>query len=118
MINNIISNSIKFSPENSHIDFHGEIKNDKMILTIQDHGVGIKKEHLDKFYSSGIIQSQKGTSGETGTGYGLSLIFTYMELYNGQVQIESQTGDSNDSSNSNSGTRFILTFTYTAKSQS
>lgn len=115
VINNIISNAIKFSPENSKIDFSSEIINDKLILTIRDHGVGIKKEHLDKFYTSGIIQSQKGTSGETGTGYGLSLIFTYMELYQGEVKIESQT---NENGNSDSGTRFILTFTYIANPQS
>lgn len=115
VINNIISNSIKFSPENSTIDLEVTIENESLLLKIRDHGVGIKKEHLDKFKSSGFIQSQKGTSGETGTGYGLSLIFTYMELYNGQVEILSKTPSDQDQ---DSGTTFTLTFTYTANPQS
>lgn len=106
VISNIVSNAIKFSPENAGIEFvisNGD--SNKIKISIIDHGVGLPKEMLDKFNQGGNIQSRVGTSGELGTGFGLDIARSIMKTMNGDLMIESIT---NEQSHNDHGTKVFL----------
>lgn len=99
IVMNLISNASKFSSDTCTIDIKTTNKNDKIILSVKDNGIGISKEdqqHLmERFFrgtNAGNIQ---------GTGLGLHIISKYAEMMNGNIQCKSQL---------EKGTEFIITF--------
>ncbi len=91
VINNIISNAIKFSYPNSKIKISQKSDKNHKALTIRDFGVGIGPAHLNKIQDRKDVLSTMGTEGEPGTGYGMSLMHAYMDLYAGKIEINSWT---------------------------
>jgi len=89
ILRNLISNSIKFSFENSRIII-GTISNEKSItLYVQDFGTGMDKIVLEKIKSQNICESQKGTNNEKGIGIGLQIVYDFAKLINTEIQIDS-----------------------------
>ncbi len=86
VLNNIISNAIKFSFLNSKIDIWAEEKNESLFLFIQDYGNGLSEENIRQFYLHHELPSTPGTNGEPGTGFGLNLAKSYMDLYGGYLE--------------------------------
>ncbi len=117
VIANILSNAIKFSYPNSQIHFSIESNLTWTLLKIKDSGIGIPKELIEKIFIPGAATSRKGTKNENGTGFGMLLIKSFMESYEGDIQIESivKTETSND--HNEYGTTIILKFK-TAKTES
>ena len=89
ILRNLISNSIKFSYENSKIIL-GTISSEKSItLYVQDFGTGMNKIVIEKIKSQTICESQEGTKNEKGIGIGLQIVFDFAKLINTEIQIES-----------------------------
>lgn len=92
VVNNLIDNGIKYSKEELVIEITTECIDDKVILTVKDKGIGIKKEHIarifDKLYRvpTGNVHNVKGF------GLGLSYVKSIVELHEGEIQVESQVG--------------------------
>lgn len=107
VVNNLISNAIKFSYEGGVIDVSCEIDTENVVLKIKDQGKGMSTDQLKKFVESGSLESQIGTHGERGSGFGLYLAKSYLELYGGKFNIQS-TSISTD--RRNHGTTYYLTF--------
>ncbi|WP_127714286.1 sensor histidine kinase [Halobacteriovorax sp. HLS] len=107
IINNLMSNSIKFSYENSKILFSSYETNSTKSIVVSDSGIGISKENINNFLRYKSINTTPGTSGEEGTGNGLRLISNYMGRFGGHIEIESQ--EKHEKTNS-SGTKITLTF--------
>lgn len=107
VLNNILSNAIKFSFEGGTIKLEILSSGDTVTLKVTDQGVGMTSDRLRQFNEKGSLSSQKGTSGEEGTGFGLYLAKSYMELYGGSLRVESThlTSDRR-----NHGTSFHLNF--------
>ncbi len=85
---NLISNAIKFSPENKIIELQTSIDSEKITITVIDQGMGIPKEeqeHLFQrfFRARNVINIQ-------GTGLGLNIVGKYLEIMNGTISFESQ----------------------------
>ncbi len=99
IIINLISNSIKFSPEDSQIDVSTQLEQGVLTLSVKDRGMGIAKE--DQQHLSELFFRGKNVVHIQGTGLGLHIIARYTELMNGQMQFKSRLGK---------GTEFILTF--------
>ncbi len=111
VLSNIISNAIKFSFEGERVRITSEDKGKFVHLKIRDYGRGMAPDNLMAFNENRGIQSRPGTQGETGTGYGLYLVKSYMELYNGQVIVESrQMDEANPSDTKIHGTTVTLVF--------
>lgn len=98
---NLISNSIKFTPQNGSVTVSVQEKNDQLILSIEDNGVGIEKSDIDKLFRIDTKFSTTGTANETGTGLGLLLCKEFVEKNEGTISVESTIGK---------GSRFILCF--------
>ncbi|MGZ3919883.1 MAG: PAS domain-containing sensor histidine kinase, partial [Bacteroidia bacterium] len=96
---NLVSNAIKFSPENKPIEVSTEINANRIILKVKDSGIGISKEdqkHLFERFFRG-----HNASNIQGTGLGLNIVAKYVEILDGTVECESELEN---------GTTFIITF--------
>jgi len=108
VINNLLTNAIKFSYPNSSINISSDRKTDKhVILTIQDYGIGIPEIILNKLFDVSQPTSRKGTNGERGTGFGMPLVQKFMHAYNGEIEVFSRDETSHTDSH---GTTIILSF--------
>ncbi len=90
---NLISNAIKFSNTNSNIELISTSENGYAKITVQDHGVGMSKEHLDKVFEPEQHISTPGTQAEKGTGFGLLLCKNFVEKNGGKIEIESKVNE-------------------------
>lgn len=107
IVNNIISNSIKFSFENSRIEIHSARDSEKIRLTFTDYGRGVKKELIKDIFFSNRFISSKGTNAEVGHGFGTTLMREYVELFDGVMEV---TSEENESFTGKHGTRIVLHF--------
>lgn len=92
IVRNILQNAIKFTPQNGTIEIKAEEKENRIITTIQDNGIGISKENLDKILYSKEWVTTLGTENEKGTGFGLKASAKYVEILEGNFHIESAPG--------------------------
>lgn len=88
VIINLVSNAVKFSPENGMIDVETEVNEKQILISIRDYGLGISdedKKHLFERFFRG-----KNATNIQGTGLGLHIVSKYVELMNGQISVESE----------------------------
>jgi PAS domain S-box-containing protein len=102
VLNNIIGNAIKFTPDKGNITIEANLhkEGNKIELSVADNGIGIAKEDLpkifDKFYQTG----ERVATDINGTGIGLTIVKEIVELHGGKIWAESEKG---------SGAKFIFT---------
>jgi signal transduction histidine kinase len=91
VLRNLISNAIKFTPENGQVSIEAKKNNENNItVAISDNGVGISSENQSKLFDFRTHYSTYGTANEKGTGLGLLLTKDFVELNGGKIWIESQ----------------------------
>lgn len=73
LINNILSNAIKFTPDNGSIKIFEEKTSDRFELVIRDSGIGINNISPSELFGKSFHRSTRGTKGEKGTGIGLHI---------------------------------------------
>jgi len=73
VMRNLISNAIKYSFENKDIEIKLSNEPSRVLVSVTDFGLGIKKDRLHQILNDDITISEEGTKGEKGTGIGLSL---------------------------------------------
>ena len=85
---NLISNASKFSPEGKEILVNSEVSDSKIILSVNDKGIGIpedeQKNIFQKFYRA------KNADNIQGTGLGLNIVERYVQLMGGSVHFISK----------------------------
>lgn len=96
---NLISNAIKYSGENTFIEFNTEITPTLVTICIQDNGIGIPIEDQKHLFEAFFRAHNTGTI--AGTGLGLNIVSRYVQLMGGEVKF---------TSNINQGTSFTLHF--------
>ncbi|MBI5728024.1 MAG: GHKL domain-containing protein [Ignavibacteriales bacterium] len=92
ILENLISNAIKFTPENGIILISAKQVKNRIRISIKDSGTGIAKEDLTKLFTLGEHFSSPGTNNEKGTGLGLLLVKEMIEQHGGVISIESEIG--------------------------
>lgn len=90
IINNLLTNAIKFSHQNSEIHISAIEQDKQIILKIQDFGVGIKPENLAKLFKIDQHLTTLGTNNEKGTGLGLILVKEMIERNQGTISVQSE----------------------------
>ncbi len=94
IIDNLISNALKFSPSNTSI--HINVLNDVLSKTVKfiiiDEGPGLTSEDNKKIFGRFQRLSAKPTGGESSTGLGLSIVKDYTLMHNGSITAENETG--------------------------
>lgn len=92
VIENLISNAIKYSPYEKNIWINTESQNDKVRVSVKDEGPGIADEEKSKLFKKFGRLSAQPTGGESSTGLGLSIVKKLVEAMNGNVWVDSNTG--------------------------
>lgn len=92
---NLISNAIKFTPENGKVavDLSLNMGKDgkKLLISVKDSGIGLTEDAIQRI-QNGTASSTEGTEGEQGYGFGLSLVKHLLGNMNGSLLITSQPG--------------------------
>lgn len=99
VISNLISNAIKFTPEQGTINVLSKSKDDQTIIEISDTGVGIAKQAIELLFDANDHTTTFGTQGEKGTGLGLGLCGKLIAENKGTITVNSEIG---------SGSTFII----------
>lgn len=89
VIANLVSNAIKFTPENREIVLNAFKSKDKIILEIINFGTLIPTKTIPDLFSPYISTTTVGTNGERGTGFGLPLVKAYIDLFKAKIEVSS-----------------------------
>ena len=95
VISNLVSNSLKFSYPDSQIRISVSEENGMIKIEIRDQGPGISPEIIQSIYNEEELTSSEGTSGETGTGFGLSIVKSFVDAYGGHLEFISRPKTTN-----------------------
>jgi two-component system phosphate regulon sensor histidine kinase PhoR len=89
---NLIDNSIKYSPEGSHI--HVEVKKHdaEVSIAVIDEGCGIPPEHLPRIFERFYVVDKSRSRKLGGTGLGLAIVKHIAQAHGGRVTVESTPG--------------------------
>ena len=87
VINNLIGNAVKYSPEGSEIVVVGRHDGGDIALSVTDKGIGIPAEDLDLVFER--FQRASNARGIPGSGIGLHMVRQIVELHGGSVMVES-----------------------------
>lgn len=89
VIQNLITNAVKFSRTGDVITISNTDVNGKTLICIEDTGVGIAQENIAKLFAAHKNFTTVGTKNEKGTGLGLTIAKDLVELNNGRIWVES-----------------------------
>ncbi len=92
VLENIISNAVKFSPAESRVRISAEVIEERLEVCVADQGDGMTAEQLtrifDKFYRADASNTALG-----GLGLGMSIVKTIIEAHHGHIWVESEPGE-------------------------
>jgi len=92
ILRNLISNAIKYTPEYGSIWVSLVQTNHTYLVSVQDNGVGMTQDVMDKLFSKETVQSTPGTANEKGTGLGLGLCKDFVNMIGGDIWVKSIFG--------------------------
>jgi signal transduction histidine kinase len=97
LFSNLLSNAVKYSPDGARIEVAAAQDDGEVVVSIKDHGIGIpegdQERVFERYFRAG------NTSGISGSGVGLSLVRSIVDLHKGDISLESTEGK---------GSRFTL----------
>ncbi len=91
VIQNLITNAVKFTKRGDVITVSNNDHNGKSLICVEDTGVGISKENINKLFQKENFTTN-GTNNEKGTGLGLTICKELVELNKGRIWVESKVG--------------------------
>lgn len=95
VINNLISNAIKYSLDQDKINVRAYKSDSKIYISVKDTGIGIPEDYLDKVFDK-FIQIRPEDSENKGTGLGLSICKQIVEIHKGEIWCDSIFGEGSE----------------------
>ncbi|KLT66082.1 PAS domain-containing sensor histidine kinase [Pedobacter sp. BMA] len=92
VINNLISNSLKFTDDNGIIRLHVQELENSVLLTVADNGIGIPEPLQPGLFTRLPQTLRSGLRGEESGGFGMSIIKAIVDLHQGKIWFESKVG--------------------------
>ncbi len=91
-LENLLANSLKYTPEGGRVELGGclSAEKGKLEIWVKDNGRGIFPEEIQKVFNP--FQRGKNAGGEPGMGLGLSLVKEVADLHGGEVRVQSEPG--------------------------
>ncbi|MEM3423041.1 MAG: PAS domain S-box protein [Nitrososphaeria archaeon] len=93
VLSNLISNAIDALPHGGNIFLDAKIENEQIVISVEDTGIGISEENLEKLFKPFFTTKDKGT------GLGLAICKRFIELHGGHIFVDSKPG---------TGTKFTI----------
>jgi len=93
ILQNIVSNSIKHTPEGGKITVSGIRNEDKIIVEVKDTGIGMSKAIKDKLFTPQMVSLSNARKENKGAGIGLLLVKGFLEKNGGEIWAESIEGE-------------------------
>ncbi len=90
VLNNLMSNAIKYSPKGGVIELHVAHDGRKAKFEIKDEGIGIPEEELERLFEP--FHRCSNVSGIKGTGLGLGIVKRFVDIHGGTININSEEG--------------------------
>jgi PAS domain S-box-containing protein len=91
VLTNLISNAVKFTPENGQVSVSVQHKGEDLVIRVSDTGIGVPKENLPKLFAPFYQVHQSGLQVK-GTGLGLAIVSKIMTVHSGRIEVESEVG--------------------------
>lgn len=92
MMKNLMENAVKYNRENGTVEVTAREERGMAVIRVSDTGIGIPPEHLDRIFER-FYRVDKGRSrAQGGTGLGLSIVKHIVNLYGGDIRVESKPG--------------------------
>jgi len=93
VVSNLIANAIKFSPTGAVIQVSLYKVNDRVRISVEDHGIGIPEEMRNKIFDMYTEAKRPGTAGEQPFGLGLAISKQIVEAHGGSIWFDSTPGE-------------------------
>jgi len=106
VMNNLISNAIKYTHSGGAIQVILEKQKDHVLISVKDNGQGIPENELEQLFAPFQRTSVQSTAGEKSTGLGLAIAKKIVNAHNGEIWVESIVGK---------GTTFHLTLPFSGE---
>lgn len=91
-LGHLLDNAIKYTNKGT-ISLHALVKDEgKLVIEVEDTGIGIENESLDRVFEMFVQEGTGKTWNLDGTGIGLSLALRFIQLLDGRIEVESETG--------------------------
>lgn len=100
VLRNLVNNAIKFSPKKSKIEIEARLKNDHILFSVRDYGIGLTHENQIRIFEPFYQVENSNRRRHGGTGLGLAICRGIVESQKGKIWVESKT---------NSGSKFYFT---------
>ncbi len=96
---NILGNAVKYSHTESKVSIASERKDNQVVISVSDTGVGISEEDLP-FIFDGLYRAKSAEGAESGLGVGLAISRRIIEAHDGSISVQSERGK---------GSTFVIT---------
>lgn len=93
ILRNLISNALKYTPDNGSVSIHCQKTDQGMVINVTDTGLGMEEQQINNLFKVDNIYSSPGTHNESGTGLGLILCEELLKRHNGSFRITSRVGE-------------------------
>jgi signal transduction histidine kinase len=90
VLNNLISNAVKYNKENGKVDVNISSNDDFVIIKVSDTGIGMKEDETKKLFKDFVRIKNEQTRNIIGSGLGLSTVNKLVQMYDGRINVESE----------------------------
>ncbi len=92
ILRNLLTNAIKFTDRGGTITIFCEKRDESIVVTVSDTGIGISPEEQKKIWDLAVPFTNPGTDNEKGTGLGLLICKEFVDRHGGTIKVESKPG--------------------------
>jgi signal transduction histidine kinase len=90
IFNNLISNAVKYNKQNGRVDVFIEKEDNSVIIKVKDTGIGLSENEIKNLFEEFFRVKNEQTKHITGSGLGLPIVRKVLDIYNGDIQVESK----------------------------
>ncbi len=90
VMNNLVSNAVKYNRDNGTVTVRIENREDHVIINVSDTGIGLTQEEKDKLFNDFVRIKNEKTRNILGSGLGLSIVKKIAMMYKGDVEVSSE----------------------------
>jgi len=93
VVDNLVSNALKFTPEEGRVTVSLDVEGDQFVLQVSDTGIGIPEDELERIFERFYQVDGSMSRRFGGTGLGLSLVHEIVTAHHGRIGVESKVGE-------------------------